>query len=409
MSPATVAITLALLLGLQPVATDLYLPALPLLKADLGTDMSAAQRTLAALILAFGLGQLLCGPLADRYGRRPVLLGGLAVYCLASVAAVMAPTIDTLIGCRALQGLGVAASVVCGRAMVRDLYEPRDGVRVLSQGMTGLALIALIGPPVAAGLAQAAGWRAALAVLAGFGMLSLLWLAWRLRETLATPDPLALQPARLLQTWRHILGNRTFRSYAALTACTYGGLYTYLAASSFVLIEQMGWSRLAYSLSLSAGATGYMVGTFGCRYWLHRHGIRGTVARGGVLAVTGGLVCGGLSVAGLHHPLAIVLPQLLYACAHGVFQSCGQAGVTGPFPRQAGAASALSGFILCAVAFAVGQSLGPLMDAAGRTPYPLTLGLAAWSVITATLAWTAVQRHGEPPAAQAVTATSRRS
>jgi DHA1 family bicyclomycin/chloramphenicol resistance-like MFS transporter len=159
MSPATVVLALGLLLGLQPVTTDLYLPALPLLAADLQAAMPAAQLTMSALLLAFGLGQLLMGPLSDRFGRRPVLLGGLSLHALGGLGAALAPDIGLLIAMRAVQGLGLAASVVCGRAMVRDLYEPHEGAPVMSKGLSGLGMIACASPILGGMLATHLGWR----------------------------------------------------------------------------------------------------------------------------------------------------------------------------------------------------------------------------------------------------------
>lgn len=146
MDPATVVMVLTLLLGIQPVTTDLYLPALPMLARDLGTSASSAQFTLSALIICFGFGQLVCGPLADRFGRRPVLLVGLSLYTAASVLSAAAPSIGWLIVWRSLQGAAMAAAVTCGRSIVRDLYAPHDGARVMSRALTGLGFIAMISP-----------------------------------------------------------------------------------------------------------------------------------------------------------------------------------------------------------------------------------------------------------------------
>ena len=158
-SDAFVAVTLALLLGLQPVTTDLYLPGLPALSAEFGGAVGRAQLTLSALILAFGLGQLLMGPMSDRFGRRPVLLGGLALHVLGSVGSAHAMSMELLIAGRVLQGVGLAAAVVCGRAMVRDLYEPLRGTLVMSRGQSGLGLLALGSPLLGGVLAGTLGWR----------------------------------------------------------------------------------------------------------------------------------------------------------------------------------------------------------------------------------------------------------
>ena len=136
--PAWVVITaLSLLTGLQPITTDLYLPALPQMQRALGLNGSAVQWTLSVLILAFGFGQLIWGPVADRIGRQPVLRWGLGFYVLASMLTVIAQDLDVMIMARAAQGASLAASVVCGRAMIRDLFAPEQGAR--QQRFKGMA------------------------------------------------------------------------------------------------------------------------------------------------------------------------------------------------------------------------------------------------------------------------------
>lgn len=392
-NPAVVALALALLLGIQPVTTDLYLPALPSLTRELGAPMAAAQLTLSALIICFGFGQLACGPLADRYGRRPVLLWGLSLYVVASVLSALAPGIGWLVAWRAVQGAGMAAAVVCARAMVRDLYEPHEGVRVMSKGLSGLGVIALSSPALGGVIGATLGWRAALLAVTLFGVGTLAFVAWRVGETAPRKDPAATQIGPLLAAWWRILRHRTFVAYAALTAATYAGLFTFLAGSSFVFIEVLGTSRVGYGLVMASSSVSYLAGTFWCRRWLLRHGIRGAVARGAWCTLAGGLSMAGLALAGVHSVWAVMVPQWFFAFGHGIHQPCGQTGAVGPFPRNAGAASALAGFVLAAAAFAVGAWLGATMNG---TVYPLALTIGVWSVVTAGVAWTLVQRHGEP-------------
>ncbi len=386
---ALAAATLALLMGLQPVTTDMYLPAFPLLTRELGASMAAAQLTMAALILAFGVGQLVWGPLADRHGRRPVLLAGLALYALASLGCVFAASIEALVLWRTLQGAAMAAAVVCARAIVRDLYEPVQGAQVMSLALTGLGVIALASPLLGGAVAHAVGWRGALALVALIGLLTLAWVAWRLPETLARPNPQALQPAVLLRTWRGIARHPVFLAWALLVAATYGGLFTLLAGSSFVYIDVLGLSPAAYGLAMATGSLAYIAGTVVCRGWIRHHGLAGAVARGGFFTLAGGALGVALVLAGVQHWAAVLVPQCLYLFGHGLHQPCGQAGVVAPFPAQAGAASALAGFVLALVAFGVGRWLGVALD--GRVA-PLMWGLGFWALATSTIAWTLVRR-----------------
>jgi MFS transporter, DHA1 family, multidrug resistance protein len=392
MSPALIVTLLALLLGTQPITTDLYLPTLPGLAKDLNSPMGSTQLTLSALLFAFGFSQLLLGPAADRYGRRPVLLGGLSIFVLASIGSTLAADIGALVAWRALQGVGMAAAVVCARAMVRDLYVPADGARIMSKALSGLGFIALASPLLGGLLATVLGWRHALAATGVFGALCLAMVMWALPETVPTRNPLALRIAPMFAQWGRILRHPTFTAWALLIACTYGGLFAFLAASSFVFIDVLGSSRMAFGLYIAGCSICYIVGTFWCRRWLLRHGLAGAVKRGAVFTLAGGVSMVALAWAGVVSPWAIAVPQFVYSFGHGIHQPCGQAAVVGPFPQHAGAASALAGFLLAAMAVAVGAWLGVAMNG---TVYPLVTTLGAMSVATALVAWTLVQKHGE--------------
>lgn len=391
-SPALIVTLLALLLGVQPITTDLYLPALPGLAADLGAGMGRTQATLSALIFAFGLSQLLLGPMADRFGRRPVLLGGLTLFVVASAGATLAGTIGGLVAWRALQGVGVGAAVVCARAMVRDLYVPSDGARVMSKALSGLGFIALASPLLGGLIATVLGWRAALAATGVFGLACLVLVALAMPETARTLNPAALRLGPMLAAWRRILRNHTFLAWSLLVSCTYGGLFAFLAGSAFVFIDVLGTSRLACGLYIAGCSISYIVGTFWCRRWLLRHGLVGAVRRGAAFTLAGGASMVVLAWAGVVGPWAIAVPQFLYAFGHGIHQPCGQAAVVGPFPNHAGAASALAGFMLAATAVAVGAWLGVAMDG---TVLPLTQTICAMALATALVGWTLVQQHGE--------------
>ena len=401
MMPAVVVMTLTLLLGIQPISTDLYLPALPTLQRELGASLSAAQLTLSALIICFGLGQLVCGPLADRFGRRPVLLGGLTLYTVASVFGAMALSIDALVVWRALQGAAMAAAVTCGRSIVRDLFQPHEGARVMSRALGGLGVIAMLSPVVGGLLVQSVNWHAALLATAVFGAGTLAFIALRFEELLHVRNPQATSPSHLWRNWRELVRHPTFRAYTALLCCTYGGLFVLLAGSSFVFINVLGSSRIVFGLILATNSLAYVAGTLLCRRLLLKHGLPGAVKRGALLSLAGGLSMAGLSLAGVQSVWAIMLPQLLFALGHGIHPPCGQAGVVGPFPEKAGTAASLSGFAMMLTAFVIGLALGRVQT---HSVFPVTLGVGLFSIVLAGVAWTLVQRHGDPRSAHAAAA-----
>ncbi|HEX6703645.1 MAG TPA: multidrug effflux MFS transporter [Albitalea sp.] len=400
MNAAVIVTLLTLLLGIQPITTDLYLPALPTLAAELGGGVGAAQLTLSALIICFGVAQLVCGPLADRFGRRPVLLAGLALYTVASTGAALAPSIEWLIAWRALQGAAMAAAVTCGRSIVRDLFEPQEGARVMSRAMAGLGLVAMLSPLAGGVLVQWLDWHAALLTLALFGAATLAFVGWRFGETAPRRDPAATQWRPLLRNATAVLAHPAFRAWVALLSLTYGGLFLFLAASSFVFIEVLGLSRVAYGAVMASNSLAYIAGTLLCRRLLAARGLRRTVRLGAAFSLCGGLGAAALSLAGVHTAWAVLVPQWVYAIGHGIHQPCGQVGAVGPFPEKAGTAAALSGFLMMATAFGIGLWLGGHLNG---TVFPLTLGLGAFGTGVASVAWTLVQRHGEPAPRAAAT------
>ena len=404
MSRALIVLILSLLLGLQPVTTDLYLPALPSITEGFGAGMGQAQLTLTALLLAFGVSQLVWGPLSDRFGRRPILLWGMLAYTLASMACAFAPGMGWLIAGRAVQGVAMGAGVMTSRAMVRDLYAPTEGATAMSQGLTGLGIIACLCAPLGGALTDLLGWRAALLALAVFGAGTLAVLYWRFEETLARPDPHALNPAPLVRANLEIARHPTFLTWCALSAFSYLGLFTFLASSSFVFIRSMGYSKTAYGFLMLSMSLSYIVGTFWCRWMLRRTSVHRTVGIAAVLTLIGGGSMTLLAHLGegqdWYGAWAVMLPMYVFMIGHGVHQPCGQSGAVGPFPHRAGTASALNGFLMMLGAFFMGSWLGTHM----QTPvFALAHGLLLWSVCIVLVAWTAVQRHGRPALAAART------
>ena len=392
LSHAFAALVLTLLMGLQPLTTDLMLPALPALAADLHASMAPVQLTMAALILGFGLAQLVWGPVADRVGRRPVLLLGLALYALASVGAALADQVMAVVAWRAVQGAAMSAAVVCARAMVRDLYEPREGAMVMARALTGLGLVAIISPALGGLLVAAWGWRAAIVAMGLAGAALTVFIAVALPETAQHRRPEATQLRPLLHQMAATLGHPAFRAWTALVACSYGGLFIFLAGSGFVLIKVLGRPTGWAGLVMSSCSLSYMVGTLLCRRWIPRFGLVGAVRRGAwfTLAACAALIT--LAITDSRSLLAVMAPTWFYALGHGIHMPCGQVGAVGPFPKAAGLASALVGFVTAAVAFCIGLWLGRSLDGTVR---PFALGMACAAAMTALVAWTLVRRDGE--------------
>jgi len=391
MSSRLTVVLLALMLGIQPVSSDLYLPTLPILTQEFGASMAQVHMTLSALLLAFGISQLFWGPLSDMWGRRPVLIVGLVAYVVAGIGCVIAPSIDALILWRTLQGAAMGSVVVCARAIVRDLYTPDIGARVMSKALTGLGAIACLSAPLGAFLTQTYSWHAALSAVAVFGAISLWAIAWKYQESAPNTNSAVPAFSELAKTWWNILKHPTFIAFATLSMGSYGGLFVFLVTSSFVFIGVVGLSKLEYGLLMCSMSFVYMLGTFLCRWLLVRIGVARSVAMGGILSLAGGILLNLSAWMQWHSVIALVGPFYIFILGHGIHQPCGQSGSVGPFPQAAGAASALGGFLMMAVAFAMGLWLG---QQDGGAVHGMAWGIGFWSVVTSLTAWTLVQRIG---------------
>jgi len=392
LGPATLLWLTAGLMMLQPLATDLYLPALPGIATYFDVGVATVQWTLSIFIATFGAWQLVAGPLSDRFGRFPVVLSGAVVYCAASVLAMLAPTIEVLIGARLLQAAGACSCLVGARGIVRDLRSPTEGARLLASASSIMSLAPLAGPVLGAYLYVAFGWRSAFAVLAAFSLLLAIAAATRLKETNRRRNPDALRLRPMLRIYLEVARSPAFRAYTLAATATYGGLFAFISGSSFVLMRVLGVSAVAFGASFATMVAGYLIGTLVCRSMVARRGLQPTVCAGAALQAVAGVAMALLVAAGVHVPASIVVPMFFYGIAHGMIQPPAQAGAMAPFPRSAGAATALTGFVMMVTASLVGFWIGASYDG---TMLPLAYTICAASAASALVAFTVVRRHGD--------------
>jgi DHA1 family bicyclomycin/chloramphenicol resistance-like MFS transporter len=375
---------LAGVVAVGPLSTDMYLPSLPDMTRIFDTDVSVVQLTLSVFMAGFAVAQLAYGPLSDRYGRLPFLLGGLGIFFAASLACAFATNIEMLIGLRFLQALGASAGPVLARAIVRDLHDREAAARMLSYLGAVMGFAPAAGPVIGGYLHNAFGWQAnfiALTVLGGGA-----WLLVRLllRETLAQPDPHALAPRRLVSNYSAILGDRAFLGYGLTGAFAFSGLFAFISGSSFILIDVLGVASDTFGYYFGLIVLCFVAGALAGGRLVTRHGLDRLLSRGVGILPLAGLAMAGLAWGGVASVAAVIAPMALYMVAVGLVLPNTLAGALAPYPHKAGRASALFGSLQMASGALAGAAVGILHDGT-QTPMAViiaAMGLSAFAAHT---------------------------
>jgi DHA1 family bicyclomycin/chloramphenicol resistance-like MFS transporter len=329
-------------MGFGSISTDLYLPAMPAIGQALGTSAGAVEWTISGYLIGFSLGQLLWGPISDRFGRKVPVAIGLVLFALGSAGCALAGSVWALVGCRIVQAIGACAGVVLARAMVRDLYEGDRAARMLSTLMTIMAVAPLLGPIVGGQILALAGWRWIFWTLVCVGLLTLAAL-FTLPETLRAENRNHEPLGRAVARYGALLRQRQLLGYAVSGGFFYGGIFAYIAGTPFAFISYYHVQPQAYGFLFAIGIAGIMLANllnrslvtrFGSDRLL-RAGAAGAALTGAVAALDARFGWGGL--------IGLVMPLLLYVSMSGLIVANSVAGALAAFPGQAGTVSALVG------------------------------------------------------------------
>ncbi|MBU1860142.1 MAG: multidrug effflux MFS transporter [Gammaproteobacteria bacterium] len=359
--PLRLLLILGSLSAFGPLAIDFYLPSFPALAQAFATDVEHVQLSLAAYFAGLAIGQLVYGPLADRFGRRKPLLFGVLLFSLASLACALAPSLEWLIAARFVQALGGCAGMVVSRAVVRDLCDPINSAKVFSQLMLVMGVAPILAPLAGGLLLSAFGWPSIFICLTLFSLMCLLALAKWLPETLAKDVPPA--PLRgAIGEYKRLFANLPFLGYALTGGFAVAGMFAYIAGSPFVFIELYGVPAEHYGLLFGSNALGFilvaqlnawLVARHGPAYWLGK-------------TVWFYLACGlALLLVALAKPQALwplLIPLFGCIACLGILlpnaSACAMAGQG----RHAGSASALLGSLQFVIAASAATMVGVLHD-----------------------------------------------
>jgi MFS transporter, DHA1 family, multidrug resistance protein len=383
-------VLLGALTALGPFTVDLYLPAFPALESDFQTSAAAIQLTLTGTMIGFALGQLLVGPLSDRFGRRMPLLLVTALNVAASVFAALAPTLLLLGVARVLMGMGAAAGGVVAMAIVRDLFGGRRLVVMLSRLALVTGVAPVVAPLIGSALLLVMPWRGIFVVLAVYGALMLVGSIVLLRETLPPARRAERGIGVVLQRYRGVLGDRVFLGTVVVGSMAFSGLFSYLSSSPFLFQVTYGFAPQQYGLLFAVNSLGIVLGAQVASRLAARFG------PGWVLAFsTAGLLLAGLAIIvtdTMHLGLwGTVVPLFLFITSVGFTMPCVQVLALDRHGRAAGTAASLLGAGNMGVAALVSPLVGLVSAGSGITATTMATVMVGCAVVAIAVLWLVIR------------------
>jgi DHA1 family bicyclomycin/chloramphenicol resistance-like MFS transporter len=333
----------------------MYLPAFPTIAKDLNTPVSSVMLSLSSFFIGISFGQLIYGPLLERYGRKKPLYVGLFIYALSSIACATTYTVDTLVAFRFFQAIGGCVGMVAARAMVRDLFEVKDNAKVFSTLMLVVAVSPIIAPTLGGYLSALVGWRSIFLVLLGIIMLIIAGIYFLLPES-KKPDPnYSLKPASILKSFGSVIRNYQFAMYTFTAAVAYAGLYAYISGSPFVFMVLFKVTEQEYGWIFAIVAAGLISATQFNTLLLKKFSSEQVVRVALYTQTLIGFVLASTSIFQINELYSTVTLIFLFLCCQGFIFPNASALSMAPFAHNAGSASALMGFIQ--------MSIGAIMSA----------------------------------------------
>lgn len=382
-------VVIAAIMALNPLAMDMMLPALPNIRAAFAiADANRPQLVLSVFLTGFGFGQFLMGPLSDRFGRRPVLLGGMILYGVASLLAIAAPSFDLLLLARLLQGFATSATRVIVVSIVRDCYAGRRMASVMSLAMMVFVAVPVIAPAFGQAVLLMTAWRGIFVILALYGVLTLIWSALRMPETLPGERRKSLALSEVLRAYWQTVTNRQTLGYALACSGVWGAMVSFVFSSQQIFTEVYGLGHY-FPLAFAAAATGVAIAGFLNSRIVGRLGMR-VISHGAlsVYAVVAAIMLAAAKTNLLSLPLFMTLAMLMMF-AFGLMMANFTALAMEPHGNIAGTASSLYGSITTLLGIVIGAVIGQSYDG---TLLPFSVGFFLCAV--SALAIAAVTEKG---------------
>ena len=338
-------IILGLLATLGPIGQDMYIPSIPKIAADLGTTTNLVIFSVSSLLFGNAIGQMVPGPLADRYGRKPVIMGVLILFIASSGATLWATSIEVLVVLRFFQGLAQSGGRILANAIARDYFEKERLGKLMSDIMFVTAIGTVVAPISGGFIAQHLPWQVSMGVMASFGIIVLGLFLFGYRESGDAPDGTSLNSAILATTIKKVLANRTFLMNTLCSTFMLSGFIIFLSLSAPVLIEGFGVRGDIYGFLFAAVSLSFLAGTFISGRLVARLKLDQMVGLGIAIGSAGGLTMAGLAIFGVNFPAAVIIPMAIFVFGLALVIPHATAAALTPLSDTAGTASSVSGFL----------------------------------------------------------------
>lgn len=372
---------LTLLVAMNPVSTDSLAPGVPALRDYFGVSTSNANLVFSVYVFAFGFMQLVYGPIADRFGRRPVLLVAIALYCCATLLAAIAPTFETLLIARALQGASASAAPALARAVIRDLYGVEGSRRVMSYVMSAFGIMAIAAPAIGGVLVAWQGWQASFYFCLVYGVFTMAAVFVLLKESRPDDAPTTISLATTFSVYVKLTPTPVFALNCVSNSLMYAAMFVWLSGSMLVIVDGYGVPAEIGGLFFAFGSAGFMMGAGAAGRLGARLSAPSLIMLGSVTGILAAAIILVLAILDVRNGLAVALPALVWMFGHGLHYPQSMAAAVAPFPQTAGAASSLIGFYqTCAGAIAA-FIMGSIHDGSALPLGGLMLGLSVLALI----------------------------